>query len=84
LKRKFEVVAGPCIACYLKRAHCKCNVIIARISHGMFPAHDAIFLLALDYTYTAVGNTFVSHSCTVRKFVELRNIEMPQEVVKIS
>jgi len=51
LKCKFEVVAGPSIACYLKRVHCVCDVIIACIGRGTFLALAAvIFLLALDYT----------------------------------
>jgi len=50
LKCKFEVVAGPCVACYLKRAHCVCDIIIALISCGIFPTFAAIFLLALDDT----------------------------------
>jgi len=50
LKRKFDVVAGPCITCYLERAHYVCDVIIACIRRGMLPALAAIFLLALDYT----------------------------------
>ena len=43
----FEVVAGPCIACYLQRAHCVCDTIIGRISRGTFPALAAIFFCLL-------------------------------------
>jgi len=49
VKRKFEVVVGTRIACYLKCAHCMCDTIIACINCGLFPAL-AIFLLTLDYT----------------------------------
>jgi len=45
------------------------DVIITRVSRGTFPALAAIFLLALNYAYTAVGNTFISHSCRVWRFV---------------
>jgi len=45
LKHELEVVAGPCIACYLKRAHYVCDAIIACISRGTFPALAAIFCL---------------------------------------
>jgi len=48
LKRKFQVVSGPYVACCLKRAHCVCDVIIACINRGRFPALAAIFLLALN------------------------------------
>jgi len=54
------------------------DVIITRVSRGTFPALAAIFLLALNYAYTAVGNTFISHSCRVWRFVELLNIKMPR------
>jgi len=70
LKRKFEFVAGSCIACYLKCAHRVCDVIIASISRGTFPTLTTIFLLASDYIYTTVGNTFISHSCRVTGFSE--------------
>jgi len=52
LKRKFQVVAGPCIACYLKCVHCICDVIIACISRGIFPALAAIFCLLWTTHYS--------------------------------
>jgi len=83
LKRKFEVVAGQCIARYLKRAHCERDVIIARISRGTFLALAAIFLLALDYTYTAVGweQVFISElPCTnICRTAEYRNASRSSE-----
>jgi len=70
LKRKFNVVVKPCIACYLKHAHCVCDVIIACNSRGTFPAFPAIiYLLDLAVQCTAVGNTFISHSCRIWRFV---------------
>jgi len=47
LKREFEVVAGPYVAGCL-RAHCVCDVMIACINRGTYPALTAIFLLALN------------------------------------
>jgi len=52
------------------------DVLIVCISRGTVPSLAAIFLLALDYTYNAGGNMFLSHSCHVQRFVELQNIEM--------
>jgi len=52
--------------------------MIAHIGRGMFPVLVTIFLLALDYAYTAVGITFTSNSCHVRRFVELQNFEIPR------
>jgi len=79
-----KLLRGPCIACYLKRAHCVCDVIIAHISHGRLAVLAAIFLLALNYAYTAVGKTFIAHSYRLWRFVELQNIQMPRKVLKIS
>jgi len=84
LKRKFEVVAARALHDILN-VRTVCDVMITCISRGTFAALAAvIFLLALDYTYTAVGNTFISRSCRVWRFVELRNVQMPCEVLKIS
>ena len=60
-----------------------CDVIIARISRGMFPALAAIFLLALDYTLQLRTRLCLT-TAVYEDFVELRNIEMSQEVLKIS
>ena len=54
--------------------HCVCDVIIACISPGTFPALATAITFLLLQLRNAVGSTFISYSCRVWRFVELRNI----------
>jgi len=48
-------------------------------------SHLIFYLLwTIHCSWEHVYLNFISHSCHVRRFVELRNFEMPHEILKIS
>jgi len=78
LKCKFEVVAGCALHVSLNvRTACVMSQSPVSVVERLPHLRPLFFCLLWTVQNCAVGNTFISHSCHVRRFVELRNIEMP-------